>query len=448
MAKKILLVDDSVDIREVYQQILEGVGYQVTTAASGEEAFARAKAERFDLILSDVVMPGMDGLDLVSHLRSDLPPPLPPIILWSGFDITEAEALRRGALMFVRKPVTQEDVLDFVVFGLRRERIDPVARAKQRARSTSARQRARDTAIDLLARLDADALRRRTAGQLRWLRSYFGVSTAMSVILRGEQLVVLDADGQAPWQPGVDVSAHLVYGFEIIETGASLVLPDAATHPSFVTAGGVLEGIRFFAGVPLIGPEGVTVGVACLFDGSPRMFQAEDLLILEQVGRRASELIDALVAGRPTEQGWSTSPGMAIASTFEWLLDVELRLLARYGGSLELAVVELADPVRISEVLAHGSDRERLAGGVLAPNRGAVFKRDRGSGSARVMDELFRSLAAKSIHHVAGIVSVADPDTARIGASGLIRIASLALERALQSDGGMRRVVFRSERCV
>src|SRR5215831_3055197 len=124
MAKKILLVDDSVDIREVYQQILEAAGYEVATAASGEEAFARAKAERFDLILSDVVMAGMDGLDLVSHLRSDLAPPLPPIILWSGFDITEAEALRRGALMFVRKPVTQEDVLDFVMFGLRRERID------------------------------------------------------------------------------------------------------------------------------------------------------------------------------------------------------------------------------------------------------------------------------------------------------------------------------------
>src|SRR5262249_54351875 len=158
MAKKsILLVDDSADIREVYQQILQDAGYQVTTAASGEEAFAKAKAERFDLILSDVVMPGMDGLDLVSHLRSDLPPPLPAIILWRGFDITEAEALRRGALMFVRKPVTPEDVVDLVVFGLRGQRIDPVARSKQRLRSTAARQRARDAAIELLGRFDTDA---------------------------------------------------------------------------------------------------------------------------------------------------------------------------------------------------------------------------------------------------------------------------------------------------
>src|SRR5262245_60001555 len=198
--KTILLVDDSADIREVYQQVLEGAGYAVTCAASGEEALARAMTQRFDLILSDVVMPGMDGLDLVSHLRSDVAPPLPPVILWSGFDITEDEALRRGALMFVRKPVTQEDVLDYVLFGLRNQRIDPVARSRQRARSTLARQRARDAAATLLRRLDLDAFRRRGAGQLRWLRSYFGVDEALSAFLHGEQLIVLDGDGPADWR--------------------------------------------------------------------------------------------------------------------------------------------------------------------------------------------------------------------------------------------------------
>jgi CheY-like chemotaxis protein len=443
MSKKhILLVDDSADIREVYVQILEGEGYQVTCAASGGEALAKTKTEHFDLILSDVVMPGMDGLDLVTYIRSDVAPPHPPIILWSGFDITEQEALRRGVLMFVRKPVTHEDLLEFITFGLRGQRIDPVARNRQRARSTAARQRARGAAAELLERLDIDAFRRRCGGQLRWLRSYFGVGAALSLLVRGDRLVVLDGEGDAAWKSGSDASEGLIHGFEIIETGASLVLPDASTHPSF----GTLVGIRFFAGVPLVGPEGVAVGVLCLFDDEARTFQAEDLLILEQLGRRASQLIDALAAGRPTEQGWSTSPGMAIASTFEWLLDAELRLLERQGGSLELAVVEIADPVRISDVLMQHDERERLAGGVLGPARGAIFKRDRGRGSARVMDDLFRSLSDKSIDHAAGIVSVADPDTARIGASGLIRIASLALERALQSEAGMQRVVVQSER--
>src|SRR5262249_52776159 len=153
--------------------------------------------------------------------------------------------LRRGALMFVRKPVTQEDVLDYVMFGLRNQRIDPAARSRQRARSTTARQRARDAAAALLRRLDLDAFRRRGAGQLPLLRSYFGVDAALSAFLHGEQLIVLDGDGEAAWRFGTDVTDRVGYCFEIIETGASLVLADASTHPSFVAAGGAMKDVRF-----------------------------------------------------------------------------------------------------------------------------------------------------------------------------------------------------------
>jgi CheY-like chemotaxis protein len=443
--KRILIVDDNPDIRDAYKLMLEDAGYDVTCAASGEEALALAKGGRFDLIVSDVIMPGMDGLDLATHIRSDIPPPVPPIILWSGFDITEEEALRRGALMFLRKPLSQEDVLDYVSYGIRGLRIDPVAHARQRSRSTAARKRAHHSAADLLARLDIDALGQRIGRQLPWLRSYFGVRTALATMLRGERLLVVDSGGDDGWAPGSDATDRLAQCLEVIETGSSLVLPDVISHPSFAVAGNRLQGGRFFAGVPLAAPEGVTIGVLCLADPQPRAFDAEDLLILELLGRRSSQLIDAMAARRPTEQGWTTSPGMAVPSTFQWLLEAELRLFQRFGGSMELALMEVDDPMRISAVLMRQNQRQRLAGGIFGSTRGAVFKRDRAPDAGRVMEGVLQGVAETSGRRAAGVVSLASVVVARIGASQLLRIAGVALEESLEAGGGVHRVLLRSE---
>src|SRR5262245_26796283 len=96
---RILVVDDSEDIRDSFCLVLEEDGYEVLTASSGQEAIDKTRASRPDLILLDLVMPGMDGLEVLTRLRSDLAAPIPPTILCSGFDLTEEEALRRGALM-------------------------------------------------------------------------------------------------------------------------------------------------------------------------------------------------------------------------------------------------------------------------------------------------------------------------------------------------------------
>ena len=83
-------------------------------------------------------MPGMDGLEPLTRIRSDLAPPIPPAILCSGFELTEEEALRRGALMFVRKPVAPADLCEFVALGLRGERVSAETAARERAHSAAA----------------------------------------------------------------------------------------------------------------------------------------------------------------------------------------------------------------------------------------------------------------------------------------------------------------------
>lgn len=112
--RKILLVDDSDELLDSCKLILEQAGYSVRTAVNGEEAFTRIRNDRPDLVILDVVMPRMGGLELLLKVRSDLPSPLPPIILWSGSDLTEEEALRRGASHFMRKPVASGDLLSAV----------------------------------------------------------------------------------------------------------------------------------------------------------------------------------------------------------------------------------------------------------------------------------------------------------------------------------------------
>src|SRR6202011_987115 len=89
---RILVVDDSEDLRDFYQLELELAGYSVIVAANGRQGLEQARATRPDVVIADVSMPEMDGLEMLRHLRSDLAPPLPPVIVCSGFDMTENTA--------------------------------------------------------------------------------------------------------------------------------------------------------------------------------------------------------------------------------------------------------------------------------------------------------------------------------------------------------------------
>src|SRR5262245_40836461 len=97
LKKRILVVDDSESLRDFFQLVLAEAGYDVVTASSGEEGLEKTKALKPDLILLDFIMPGMDGLELLTRLRSDLAPPITPAIICSGFDLSEVASLRRVA---------------------------------------------------------------------------------------------------------------------------------------------------------------------------------------------------------------------------------------------------------------------------------------------------------------------------------------------------------------
>ncbi len=111
--KNILVVDDSPTERFFVVDLLTKAGYQVSTAESGEEGIAKAKAGKPDLILMDVVMPGLNGYQATRTLTRDEETRNIPVIVCTskGQETDKIWGLRQGAADYVVKPVIPEELL-------------------------------------------------------------------------------------------------------------------------------------------------------------------------------------------------------------------------------------------------------------------------------------------------------------------------------------------------
>lgn len=121
--QRILLVEDSVDLREMWRLWLKWCGFRVSAAADGAAALRLASARRPDLVLMDLWMPVMDGLEAIKQLRArPSTADIPIIALTASPSTTAAEQARAsGCDYFVVKPVTPEDLLLHIriAFGAR-----------------------------------------------------------------------------------------------------------------------------------------------------------------------------------------------------------------------------------------------------------------------------------------------------------------------------------------
>src|SRR5712675_131575 len=108
---RILIIDDESAIRDSLKMTLEYEGYEVIGAATGQEGIALVERETPDLVLLDVKMPGMDGLEVLDRLRA-LNDALPVVVVSGhGTISTAVEATKKGAFDFIEKPFASERVL-------------------------------------------------------------------------------------------------------------------------------------------------------------------------------------------------------------------------------------------------------------------------------------------------------------------------------------------------
>ena len=112
--KSILVVDDEKSQREILEMILSGEGYDVTTASSGEAAMKFVEARRFDLVLTDLKMTGMSGLDLLKELTNFDKSIIVILLTAHGSVDSAVDALRLGAFDYLQKPYDSEKLLETV----------------------------------------------------------------------------------------------------------------------------------------------------------------------------------------------------------------------------------------------------------------------------------------------------------------------------------------------
>lgn len=108
---EIMVVDDDQDLRESMAEVLGKAGFSVTLAGRGEEALEQLAQKNFDLILIDLVMPGLGGLELLGRIREKCP--RMPVIMITAFASVEnaVAAMRQGASDYVTKPFRIDGLL-------------------------------------------------------------------------------------------------------------------------------------------------------------------------------------------------------------------------------------------------------------------------------------------------------------------------------------------------
>ena len=108
----VLVVDDELGMRETVAEILEGAGFQVMTASSGEDALSRLRQQEFDVVLMDIRMPGRDGISVLQEIG----PPPPPVVMMTAYAVEEQlrAAVEAQSFAVVHKPVPATYLIDLV----------------------------------------------------------------------------------------------------------------------------------------------------------------------------------------------------------------------------------------------------------------------------------------------------------------------------------------------
>ncbi|MBI4952563.1 MAG: response regulator, partial [Myxococcales bacterium] len=246
-AGSVLVVDDEERNRDMLAKRLGRKGYAVTTAASGEAALALMEGQAFDLVVLDVMMPGMDGLEVLDVIRKRHPASALPVLMATarGDSSDIVEALRRGANDYVTKPV------DFPVI---------LARLRLQLALKEATDRARALAAELAARS-------------RFIRDVFGRYVSEEVVdavlaspvgleLRGEmrEVSVLMADlrGFTAVVESLDPAGVVELLNSYLGTMTDVISRFGGTVDEFIG-----DGILAVFGAPLCRPDDAERALAC-----------------------------------------------------------------------------------------------------------------------------------------------------------------------------------------
>lgn len=422
----ILVVDDDAELRELWTLILEARRLTVLTARDGRVGLEIAKRERPAVILLDMMMPELDGLEFLRRLQLEVSP-APPVVAMSGFHRFAELSVKYGARAFVPKPCAVAEV-EALVEAILAE--SPTARGVGPDAAAGIRGR---LAFDV-ASLDDPGLRQQLRWLNDWLVGYFGVETSLTALLEdgGVRLITVNADNPR-YQEGCVVDPQLTFCSEVIRANAALVLTDAVAHPVFGDHDAVRLGVQFYAGAPL--GKGFAFGTLCLVQTKPRPFRSEDLAILDHLASLVTMAIEK--GGHGPMKPLFDGPGILAHDVFASIVDAETRRAERDHNEITLAVLE-GEP-SVMTALA-GAKGDVVVGRLEAGLYGVlVCAADRAEGNATV-DGVLALLDEQSVAGPVGLVTWrASTGLGGVTSSDLLSRATLALERARAHPSGLER---------
>ena len=116
MAKKILVVDDDELVLIALEALLSPSGYEVTTAINGDDALEKLNKKKFDLMILDILMPGMNGFELCEKVRALDEYKGVPIIMLTAKSGSEDKkrGMEMGANLFLPKPIAPQHLIDLI----------------------------------------------------------------------------------------------------------------------------------------------------------------------------------------------------------------------------------------------------------------------------------------------------------------------------------------------
>jgi CheY-like chemotaxis protein len=356
----VLIVDDYEDLAEVCEMALCRAGFEVVIATDGASGLERAVALRPSLIVLDMMMPRVDGLEFLERLPGLLSP-MPPVIAYSAFHELEPLALSRGAAMFLPKPFELPTLATLATTVLTGGAIDGACESGRlhglavRARADEQRETFwREQGVDDPGfRVD---LRRLSS----WITGYVAAERAFVTALHGDRLHVLAEHGATlDFPEGCAMDPAVNFCPDVIRAATALILPDTKRSPAFA-GHPAAEMVRFYAGAPLLTPGGLALGTLCLEHRCPLAFGPEDLSLLDYFARRIGGALHQLKDRQAPEPSFR-APALLAAEHLAAIVSVELRRADRDGSSVELAMIARPASEELARAAAASGGAPRLA---------------------------------------------------------------------------------------
>lgn len=292
----ILIVEDDQIIQRVYHDVLVADGYRVSLTASGEEALAYLHLITPDIILLDLALPGIDGLEITRRIKADRTKPFIPVMIISATaDLnTSVASLDAGADDFLVKPIAIDELL---------ARVRAMLRLQRAQRGLERAQRKTELLLhltrDLGSSIDLDAL---LTGFLDHLADAVGAARA-SIILTdvdAEQVLCYSSSRNPATATLQHILQQGVAGW-VLRERRPLTIADTRQDGRWFAANPLHSNVRSVAAMPIM-REGRVLGVITLVHHTPGYFTEEHLELLTSVAAQSAVAIESAQLFRLTQR--------------------------------------------------------------------------------------------------------------------------------------------------